>query len=1397
LFRQVQNPRHVLSELLQNADDAGATEAEASLGNGQFVFCHNGEDFTEEQFTSLCRFGYSNKRALHTIGFRGIGFKSTFSLGDEVRLATPSLSVAFRSRRFTEPAWVERQDTHGAWTVVRVAVQDESRQQELQKNLDDWLTTPISLLFFRSIRSLRIGERAVEWVPAGAGPVASSEWMALSSHPDTRYLVVRSNEENFPPESAVEIREERMVKQDEEQPLPPCRVVLVLGAEGRLFVILPTGVKTALPFACNAPFVQDPARVAIKAPSTSPTNRWLLRRAGELAAQAMLGWLRRDDLAPELRCQAYDLMPEEVADEDSLGATCAHAATEAFMGLVRSEPILLSEGQVLKHEQGCYALPTVVLGIWRPEDVEGIFCGNDVSVLCRHVSAADRRKLMSWDLTVDFDRDCVLDPLSQANQRMVEAIPRPPSLQQLLTLWQYVGQDLTPGYACPEMLKTLRIVPIEASNTLCAAPDAVRFDAHGRLARPEDWSLLARFLAIVDGEWVGFLREQQLQAESQKDPALRKKVGLACALLDALGLGRDTDASTIIQRAAAGFFALPTTPMADCVRLAHIAARLNAALPPGFRYATRDMNRRPVTEAIVVDQEGGLEDLLPKCWYEQHVLHDAYWSGFTSCTREQWEQWVASERSGLLGFVPIALSSGGVMDESKVRSFCRGRGWELPLTYRSQYKRPYYCANDWDFDHSHWQYWEVRATADNQFWGRLVSELLQQPVRHWQGKAEASLQECARNGHSRPVELSSPFSKRSLQAAWIAKFRELPCLRDTRGGYHRPAELLRRTEKTRPLLDIEAFAAEECDTEALRPLLDLLGVRTDPPGPDGIIIRLKALAGAAVPPLHELEKLYRRLDQMLDDSASWSGRVRDAFSSEKLIWSECGTWTRASEVFLAADEDDVSGALVIPESVRDLALWTKVGVAERPTAELAIQWLKSLSSGNRLEEDEHRRVLLLLARYPERVWTECGHWLNLVGEWVPVRDLDLSLTRHGAVEWKHLFPQVRQRTADLQELTPDVCERPPFSHLTPLSGVIEERTQGLPASPPEPRRREWMQALGRTLRRTVLDDAEEMARVRSLASRLEWTCWQVAWGLAVVPHIDGVPAGMPRPVEVLWSGAVLYVPDQPASKLIRPVVHELSQPFHCEDIKEAMAYCVNRSAEEIVEYLEASLALAPAEPGFVPPEATNSGGAGTDTPIVTGSDGAEPEPVTGPQESAGLGAGGGADDGTAVVQVSGPDAPGGPDQPGGGPTLDTATETDGQPPRPPPRAHPPDLMARYAATRGYRPVAPGLLRHADGSSLARTQDGVFPWERRSSNGDVLQYYWPKEVCLQTEPLDLDAVKWELLDKRPDLYTLILLDSEDNPTEFPGRRLREHRDRGLVEVVSAAYRIVLKPAQRPA
>src|SRR5208282_1908985 len=111
----------------------------------------------------------------------------------------------------------------------------------------------------------------------------------------------------------------------------------------------------------------------------------------------------------------------------------------------------------------------------------------------------------------------------------------------------------------------------------------------------------------------------------------------------------------------------------------------------------------------------------------------------------------------------------------------------------------------------------------------------------------------------------------------------------------------------------------------------------------------------------------------------------------KIVLTEGAVWTSASGVFLCSDEEDVPGAEVVRASVRDLALWRKLGIAERPTVELAIQWLNQLPSGETLSQNDSRRVRALLPRHAARIWDECGHWLNLAGEWVPVNSLSYAL----------------------------------------------------------------------------------------------------------------------------------------------------------------------------------------------------------------------------------------------------------------------------------------------------------------------------------------------------------------------------------------------------------------------
>jgi hypothetical protein len=133
----------------------------------------------------------------------------------------------------------------------------------------------VSLLFFQNIRQLMIEGVNLAWNSVGDGPIANSEWYELEHDKKSRLLLIRSEYEPFPDDALEEIRQERNVSDDKEFSFPPSQVEIVLGADPGIYVVLPTGVRPELPFACNAPFMQDPARVKIKDPQTSATNRWL------------------------------------------------------------------------------------------------------------------------------------------------------------------------------------------------------------------------------------------------------------------------------------------------------------------------------------------------------------------------------------------------------------------------------------------------------------------------------------------------------------------------------------------------------------------------------------------------------------------------------------------------------------------------------------------------------------------------------------------------------------------------------------------------------------------------------------------------------------------------------------------------------------------------------------------------------------------------------------------------------------------------------------------------------------------------------------------------------------------------------------------------------------------
>ncbi len=1367
LFKQVQSPRHILSELLQNADDAGATYASVQIENGVFIFRHNGEDFIEEHFRSLCGFGYSNKRVLHTIGFRGIGFKSTFSLGDKVEIYTPTLSIAFDNHRFTEPIWLDTPLRNDGVTEIRVEIKDKHRQLEVKKNLKEWLNSPVSLLFFKNISHLNIQDSEVQWRSIGPGPVKDTEWVELVNKNEKPYLIARSEFKQFPNDALTEIKQERMVDMDEDNEFPPCQVEIVLGADGRLFVVLPTGVETSLPFACNAPFIQDPARLKIKDPETSPTNRWLLKRIGRLAVSVMLQWLRQKDISIPERSNAYDLLPEIELDDSSLEGICAIIAIEHFEKIIKNKKYLLTDEGELKQANQSLIIPSEIIEIWSVKQAISFLDELNRPALTSHVSNMNQSKLIDRKVIEKITKTHLLNILKRKH------MPKTENWHKLLNLWAYIASEFS-GYWPSFDANDINIIPVQGKEVLYAARDVVRLDKKKILKSNEELAFLSKYLLAFDNEWVLFLSKQQKKTEDIKEDVIKKKIESAYSILKTTGHDTSSNISKIIEQVALKFFEQDEITISDCVQLTQIAAKFGAKVNNSFKYITENEYIHSVTDIVLFDIDGNLEQIVPHHWSSKHLLHSDYSKNFKSCTNEEWINWISSGRAGLFTFVPIEQKNEHVWGREKIEDLICSRGYNEKPSYH--FVTNDFLIEDWDFDSVHWNHWNSLAKENDKIWGTIVECFLIQNKSFWSKTKNMNISHIATTGTKRSITWNF-----SLLPKWILRLRDLPCLPDTHGFYRKPSEIFRRTSETESLVDVEHFIDFRYDNESTRELLILLGVCDTPTGPDRLLDRLRALSKADNPPIHEVDKWYQQLDRMLDSCSTEDfAKIKQVFNDEKIILTESGNWGILSEVFLFSDEDDVPGAEIIRSSVNDLTIWRKIGVNERPTADLAIKWLKDLPTGQKLSKDNLPRVRRILPRHALRIWNECGHWLNLVGEWTPVKNIDYSITSHSSIKWKHLHEWVKQKTADFRNIGQELLQDPPFSEFSSLVNQIENRFHQDPSFIGHPEKRTWLNRFGEDICRIVLDD-DNTLRIRSLAVDLAETVWQKTPGLETIPYIDGTPAGTPTNVDVIWLDKILYFDDISNAKLARQVPDHLGKMFNNPSITAALNYCFGRTPQDVTEYLEENFDLRPQEevkPSSIDEDIKKDSVISQEE--IDGESQKNNAHVCDDERSE--------DDIQDITSEPNDDNEGEFEITGEDETLESDGKMIKKPSPPKPRKA--GIMERFALSRGYQKEADNNFFHSNGSRIRKSNnDNIFSWEKLSPTSEVICEYWPKDHCLQREPLNLDAEVWGKIDKFPDTCAFVLSDMEGNPIELDGQHLKDMFKDDKIKLYPATYRIV--------
>ena len=118
---------HFVYELLQNAEDAGATKIKFEQYADRLVVMHDGHPFSMPNLQGLCDIGKSDKTDdLNQIGEFGVGFKSVFGICETVGLYSHPTRAdeekgfqrfAIEIKDFTHPIDIEDQDVDDGYTT--------------------------------------------------------------------------------------------------------------------------------------------------------------------------------------------------------------------------------------------------------------------------------------------------------------------------------------------------------------------------------------------------------------------------------------------------------------------------------------------------------------------------------------------------------------------------------------------------------------------------------------------------------------------------------------------------------------------------------------------------------------------------------------------------------------------------------------------------------------------------------------------------------------------------------------------------------------------------------------------------------------------------------------------------------------------------------------------------------------------------------------------------------------------------------------------------------------------------------------------------------------------------------------------------------------------------------
>lgn len=386
---------HFVYELLQNADDAEATNVVITVNHKEMLFKHNGTkhfDITTEDaipigdINSITGIGDSSKNDIQNkIGKFGVGFKAVFQY-----TTTPEIYddiFKFKIENYIIPTMLEKDHNarkNGETLFVFPFKDGETSFEEITRRLDK-LQNPILFLRHLSKIELRIDKR-------GNGTYETIAYEKIQeesiSYDDGIVLQRFKLKEPLKNTSIFLFTQPITVTSDGKKTSHYINVgfyydsikkSLITDTTQNIFCFFPTKESFKTCFVCHAPFLLTDNRQNLK--PGEKLNKDLIRLLSELATSAVVK-LRDYGLESKLSLineNLTEIIPVYKSDYwHELDDLFERPMKEAFESIIDDEPLFLSRnGKYLTASQSCIGTPKELVDLLNKEQLNTLYNDED------------------------------------------------------------------------------------------------------------------------------------------------------------------------------------------------------------------------------------------------------------------------------------------------------------------------------------------------------------------------------------------------------------------------------------------------------------------------------------------------------------------------------------------------------------------------------------------------------------------------------------------------------------------------------------------------------------------------------------------------------------------------------------------------------------------------------------------------------------------------------------------------------------------------------------------------------------------------------------------------------------------------------------------------------------